>query len=196
MGIVYLGIFLPQKSIDQLLVPIDTNIKHPHITMKYYGTWNLDRLSEEDHSKVGIHTEIHPWAMITSKDIDVLICRRSHEGMGDMPHVTLRASNGALPVNSNKYTEAYTKIFKARVFDSSPLGDAQYEALDFFAKEHPDAKIFKYGTISPIAARWGVYTSEGVKYQLPPKRLPGPDTISIHHPDNWRCIEPEYDAYD
>jgi len=25
---------------------------------------------------------------------------------------------------------------------------------------------------------------------------PGPDTISVNHPDNWRCIEPGFDAYD
>ena len=172
MGIVYLGIFLPQKSMDQLMVPLDMNIEHPHITMKYFGSWNQDvALTPSDHLKVGVHTEIQPWGMITSKDIDVIICRRTHQGMGAMPHITLRVSNGALPVHSNRFADAYSMMTKTRVFDSLPNGPEQRKALDFFEREHPDAKIFRYGSIAPIAARWGAFDGKDVIYKMPPLQM-------------------------
>ena len=180
MSFVYLGIFIPQKSMDQLLVPLDMNIKHPHITMKYYGGWNCSPLTPSDHLKVGVHTEIQPWGMITSKDIDVIICRRSHQGMGPMPHITLRVSNGALPVHSNRFADAYSMMNQARVFDSRPNGPEQRKAIEFFEREHPDAKIFRYGSIAPIAARWGAFDGDKVVYELPPlEGLPPDQEIAV-----------------
>ena len=167
MYLSYLGIFLPQKSMDQLLVPIDSNIPHPHITMKYYGSENIRSIAKHDLDKIGVHTTVDPWALITSPDIDVIVCRRTHQGMSDMPHITVRVSNGAKTVDSNKFMKAYRGLHKARVFDPYLTSAAQLEAMTYFKLKHPEARIFKYGTIKPLEAQWGAFGTAGLIHRMP-----------------------------
>tara|TARA_R110002074_G_scaffold104413_1_gene225426 strand:+ start:180 stop:689 length:510 start_codon:yes stop_codon:yes gene_type:complete len=168
MQLIYVGLFIPHRSMDQLMLPINSNIQDPHVTMRYYGNVAVNELTSTDKHKIGAYTQIQPWAMITSNDIDLIVCRKSHQGMSVIPHITLRVSNGAKAVDSNKFADGYEILFKNRVFDPQLNGPAQIDALNKFRELHPDARIFKYGSIAPIEVRWGAFTSNGeVIYDLP-----------------------------
>lgn len=167
MNVIYQGIFLPPSAMDTQLIPVDSNIAHPHITTEYFGSRPFYSLDYATIKLLGVTHEVQPWAMITSPDIDVILCRKTSHRMSDMPHITVRASNGARPVDSNRYEASYNDLMKYRVFDRLLESKEQFEAVKRFTKEHPDSRILTYGTIQPIKGRWGLFTEEGVLYSTP-----------------------------